>query len=105
VTSGVPDVSGAARVRGAGPVAKVDQLVGELLDAEALGEDGGQDQTGVGDRVGVVEHDPKPAWTVGGWHRKGALLRAASGRLGNAILPAQRAPFLIQPASPNNPQR
>jgi hypothetical protein len=61
-------------VRGAGPVAKVDQLIGQVLDAEPLGKDSGQDQPGVGDRVGVVERDRKPVGTVGGWHRKGALL-------------------------------
>jgi hypothetical protein len=41
----------------AGPLAQVDQLVGGLLDAEPLGQGGGQQQAGVGDGVGVVEAD------------------------------------------------
>jgi hypothetical protein len=47
----------AAGMGRAGPLAQVDQLVGGLLDAEPLGQGGGQQQAGVGDGVGVVEAD------------------------------------------------
>src|SRR5215218_3299883 len=42
----------------------------------------------------VVEADQQAVGTVGGWHRESAPLTGTSGRLSNAILPAQRA-FLI----------
>ena len=41
----------------AGPVAEVDQLVDDLLHPQPLGQRGGQQQAGVGDRVVVVEGD------------------------------------------------
>jgi hypothetical protein len=44
----------AARVRRAGPLAKVDQRIGGLLEPEPLGQGGGQQQARVGDGVGVV---------------------------------------------------
>ena len=84
----------------AGAVTEVDQLVGGLLQAEPLGERGGQQQPRVGDRalvieggVDLVQHD------VGGSHRKGALLIRVDRRLSNVILPAQRALFLITQSS------
>jgi hypothetical protein len=78
----------------AGPLAKVDQLVDDRLDAKAFGKGGGQQQPGVGDGVVIVEHRHHGAGAVGGWHRESALLVGTNGRLSNAILPAQRA-FLI----------
>jgi len=54
----------ATRPGRAGPVAKIDQRVGELLDPEPLGEGCGQQQPGAGDgslaierNVDVVEND------------------------------------------------
>jgi hypothetical protein len=41
----------------AGTVAEVDQLVDDRLEPEPLGQGGGQQQPGVGDRVVVVERD------------------------------------------------
>jgi len=58
----------------ASPLAKVDQLVGCLLDPQPLGQRGGQQQTRVGDGVGVVEDDVEPVQGVGGSHRERALL-------------------------------
>ena len=51
----------------AGRVAKVDQLVGDRLDAEPVGEGGGQQQAGVGDRMVVIEgdHEPLGLWEDG----------------------------------------
>jgi hypothetical protein len=88
----------------AGRVAKVDQLVGDRLDAEPVGEGGGQQQAGVGDRVVVVEGNGEPIGAVGGWHRESALLVGTDGRLSNAILPVQRA-FLIVGSCPLRPNR
>jgi hypothetical protein len=83
----------AARVSGTGAVAQVDQLVGQLLDAQPPGQRGGQQQAGVGDGVVVVEGDGEP---VGLWEDciEKCLLVGTDGRLSNAIVPAQRA-FLI----------
>jgi hypothetical protein len=58
---------------GAGAVAKVDELIDDLLDAEPLGQRRGEDQPGVGDRVGVVEGDGQGVGTVRRWHRESAL--------------------------------
>jgi len=83
-----------ARTVMARPLAKVDQLINDRLDAEPLGQCGREQQAGVGDRVVVVERHNKPSRAVGGWHRESALQLGTNGRLSNAILPAQRA-FLI----------
>ena len=90
----------AARPVGAGALAQVDQLVDHRLDPEPLRQGGGQQQSGVGDRVLIVEGDRKAVWTVGGWHRESALLIGMDGRLSNAILPVQRA-FLIIGSCPH----
>jgi hypothetical protein len=79
---------------GTSTVAKVHQRVDHLLDAEPLGKRGGQQQPGVGDRVGVVERDDEGVGAVRRWHRESALPAGMDGRLSNAILPAQMA-FLI----------
>jgi len=55
----------AARVGRAWLAAQVDQLVGGLLDAQPLGQGGGQQQAGVGDGVGVVEADVELVQGVG----------------------------------------
>jgi hypothetical protein len=47
----------AARAGRARPVAEIHQLVGGLLDPQPLGQRGGQQQPGRGDRVLVVEGD------------------------------------------------
>jgi hypothetical protein len=61
-------------MRRAWSVAKVDQLVGGLLQPEPLGQGGGQQQPRVGDRVLVIEHDIDMVKNdVGGSHRKGVL--------------------------------
>ena len=44
----------------AGTVAEVDQLVDERLEPEPLGQGGGQQQPGVGDRVVVIDRDDDP---------------------------------------------
>jgi hypothetical protein len=85
---------------GTATVAQVDQGVDDRLDSQALGQRGGQQQPGVGDRVVVVEGHNKPSAAVGGWHRESALLVGMDGRLSNAILPAQRA-FLIITSRPH----
>ena len=51
----------AARPVGTATVAQVDQGVDDRLDSQALGQRGGQQQPGVGDRVVVVEGHNKPA--------------------------------------------
>ena len=56
----------AARAVMAGTAAKVDQLVDDGLDAEPVGQRGGEQQAGVGDRVVVVERHNKPCRAVGG---------------------------------------
>jgi hypothetical protein len=89
----------AARPVGTRPTAKVDQLIDHCLDVKTLGQRGGQQQPGVGDRMVVVERHNKPGGAVGGCHRESALLVGTDGRLSNAILPAQRA-FLIIGSSP-----
>ena len=45
------------QVGGAGPIAQVDQRIGGLLDAQPLGQRGGQQQARIGHGVGVVEAD------------------------------------------------
>jgi hypothetical protein len=47
----------ASRTGRARPVTQIDQLVGDLLDPQPLGQGRGQQQPGVGDRPGVVEGD------------------------------------------------
>ena len=78
----------------AGRAAQADQLVGGRLDAEPLGQGGGQQQPGVGHGMVVIEADlelVQGRLVVVDYHRKGALLRGSNGRLSNAILPGQRA--------------
>jgi hypothetical protein len=48
----------------AGAAAEIDDLVGRLLDAEVSGQSGGEDEPGVGHRVGVVEADFDPVEAV-----------------------------------------
>jgi hypothetical protein len=50
----------------AGAITEVDQLIDQLLDAQPVGEGGGQQQSGIGDGVVVVEAGGQPVWTVGG---------------------------------------
>ena len=88
----------APRLVMAGTAAEVDQLIDDRLDAQALGERGGQQQPSLGDRVVVVEGDHQGVGTMGGWHRESALLIGTNGRVSNAILPAQRAFLIIGPA-------
>lgn len=47
----------AAWMRRAWPVAKVDQFVGGLLQAESVGQGRGQQQARIGDRALVIERD------------------------------------------------
>jgi hypothetical protein len=60
----VPGVGGARRA------AQVDVLVDQLAEHEPLGQGGGQDETGVGDRVVVVEADRDLIGTVGRSHEQ-----------------------------------
>jgi hypothetical protein len=64
----------AARVGCAGLLTQVDQRIGGLLDAQPLGQGGGQQQASAGDRVGVVKRDVELVKGVGGSHRERALL-------------------------------
>jgi hypothetical protein len=57
-------VSTLARPVMARTVAKVDQLVDDCLDPQALSQRGGQQEPGVGHRVGVVERHNKPGGAV-----------------------------------------
>jgi hypothetical protein len=63
----------------AGALAKIDELVGGLLDAQPLGQGGGQQQARVGDGVGVVEAGVELVEGVGGSHRESALLVGEHG--------------------------
>ena len=58
----------------ASPLAKVDHLIGGLLDAQPLGRGGRQQQARVGDGVGVVEAGVELVEGVAGSHRESALL-------------------------------
>jgi hypothetical protein len=58
----------------ASPLAQIDQCIGGLLDAEPLGQGGGQQQARVGDGVGVIEAGVELVEGVGGSHRERALL-------------------------------
>jgi hypothetical protein len=51
--------SAPARVGAPGSSTKVDQLIGQRLKPEPLGQDGWQQQAGIGDRMRVVEGDLK----------------------------------------------
>jgi hypothetical protein len=48
------------------PRTQIDQLVDHRLDPEALGQGGGQQPRGVGDRVVASKRHDEPAWAVGG---------------------------------------
>jgi hypothetical protein len=90
----------AARAVMAGTVAKVDQLTGDRLDAEPVGQGGGQQQPSVGDRVVGIEGDREPA---GLWEDGIEKVPSKFGILAGvatAILPAQRA-FLIIGSCPS----
>jgi hypothetical protein len=50
------------------PLAKINQLIGGLLDAQPLGQGGSQQQARVGHGVGVVEGDVELVEGVGGSH-------------------------------------
>jgi hypothetical protein len=73
---------------GAGPLAQVDHLIGGLLDAQPLGQRGRQQQTGVGDRVGVVKAAVELIQDVGGSHREPALLIGEHGSSGRRHAPS-----------------
>jgi hypothetical protein len=80
------------------PVAEIDQLVGGLLDPQPLGERGGQQQPGRGDRVLVIERDiDLVQHHVRGSHRKGVLRLGDRDCLAAVILPGQGTLFLLPP--------
>jgi hypothetical protein len=54
-----------AGVGGARRAAQVDVLVDQLPEHEPLGQGGGQDETGVGDRMVIVETDRDRVGAVG----------------------------------------
>ncbi|HEY3035627.1 MAG TPA: SpvB/TcaC N-terminal domain-containing protein [Streptosporangiaceae bacterium] len=76
-----------AGMGGAGPLAQVDQRIGGLLDAQPLGQRGRQQQTRVGDGVGVVEADVELVQGVGRSHRESALLIGEHGSSGRRHSP------------------
>jgi hypothetical protein len=88
----------ATRMGRAGPLTQIDQRIGGLLDAQPLGQRGGQQQAGAGDRVGVVEAGVELVQGVGGSHREKPSWLGNTAALASAILPGQRA-FLIIRAS------
>jgi hypothetical protein len=71
----------------AGPLAQVNQVVGGLLDAQPLGQGGRQEQTGVGDGVGVVEAGVELVEGMGGSHRGRGLLMWEHGGCGGRHSP------------------
>jgi hypothetical protein len=46
------------------PLTQIDHLIGGLLDAKPLGQRGGQQQPGVGDRLAIIEGDDE---AIGLW--------------------------------------
>src|SRR5215216_1779314 len=85
-----------------GWAAKIDDLVGDLLDAQPLGQRRRQ-HPGTGDGVVVVEGDiGLVQHHLEGWHRKGRPPARDHDRLAAVILPGRGTLFTISPSPPHH---
>jgi hypothetical protein len=85
-------------------ITQINELVGELLDPEPLGQRRGQQQPRGGDGVIVIEGDVDGVENdVRGSHRKGVLRLGVNDWLATVILAGQGTLFIIQSRSPDHP--
>jgi hypothetical protein len=85
-------------------ITQINELVGELLDPEPLGQRRGQQQPRGGDGVIVIEGDVDGVENdVRGSHRKGVLRLGVNDWLATVILAGQGTLFIIQSRSTDHP--
>ena len=88
----------AARTGRPRSVTQVDQLIGDWLDPQPLGQGGRQQQPGARHRPLVVERDiDLVQHHMRGWHRKGVLRLGDRDCLAAVILPGQGTLFTARP--------
>ena len=87
-----------------GPIPEIDSAVEEVLEPETLRERPGQQQSGVGDCVGVIEGHSDPVQTARDSHREDALLIGEDGWRREPPSSQFRGHFpRTQPHSPQQP--
>jgi hypothetical protein len=73
------------------PLSEIDDLIGEGFDPQPSGQRPGQDETGMGHHMVVIEGHVEPVESVGRSHLKSAFLSGTNPGFANRIIPCGEA--------------